>query len=195
MVEVSEGLSEERALLDYSFHCAASTRPRPSYVSCSHQTWLFPTNSNMTKARFCLAFPCSLSLFLSLCYLFLVSLSVMQLLHSLWFGLFCSTKSVRMSGRKETRLVQAGDNPHRQGNQAPGQQLLGVTGYSKLFSMTTQLSCNLKSSATATPSLLSTLLSVLYSLSTFTTKSRKSIFTPTIMNQEMCKRMKLFLLY
>lgn len=108
MVEkVSEGLSEERALLDYSFHCTASTRVRPSNVSCSHQTWLFPTNSNMTKVRPCLAFPCSLSLFLSPCYLFLVSLSVMQLLNSLQVGLFCSIESVMMSGRKETHLGQA----------------------------------------------------------------------------------------
>lgn len=44
-----------------------------------------------------------------------------------------------------------------------GQELPGMTGYSRLFSVTAHLSCILKTSATVTLPLLSTLLSVLLS--------------------------------
>lgn len=143
----------------------------------------------------CLTFPCSLSLFLSPYYIFFgLSLSATQILTSLWVGLCCSTRCGMVNGRKETSLGQARDIPYRQGNRAQSQQLPGVTGYSKLFSMTTQLSCILKSSATATPPLLSTLLSFLLSLSIFIIKSRKSIFTPIVMYWKMNKRIKPFLL-
>lgn len=98
-----------------------------------------------------------------------------------------------MTGRKETWLGQAGDILCRQ-ELCSWPAVTTVTGYSKLFSKTRQLFHSLKSSATATAPLLSTLLSFMFFLSIFIIKSSKSIFTPIVVIWEMNKKIKPFLL-
>ena len=108
-----------------SFH--QTQAPKHERVpGCSQQT------GNLTKVRSCLAFPCSLSLSLSPRYLFFGV--------SFWHSAFNPTLSwpvllywLQDDEWKEGALTWPGRGYPMQGNQAPGQQLLGVTGYLKLF--------------------------------------------------------------
>lgn len=186
MEEVSEELPEERTLVNFFPHWAISTRPRPSNktVGSSQQT-------GWKKRMSCLDFPWSWSLFLPLSFIFCLMFCHSAFNHALSRPVLLYQS--RMIGRKETWLGQAGDIPCRQ-ELCSWPAVTTVTGYSKLFSKTGQLFHSLKSSATATAPLLSTLLSFMLFLSIFIIKSSKSIFTPIVVIWEMNKKIKPFLL-
>lgn len=153
-------------------------RPDPGRLTWEG-TWLFPTNQPPGP---------TLPFHILLVSLFLLANTFLVLL---WAGLCCCTKCRMVRGKRETWYGQARDILYMQGSRA------GVTRDDWLL-QTVFRDCSLVlypenfSNSYTSPAFHSFICSPF--LSVCISKSRKSIFTPTVMNWKMNKRIKPFFL-